>query len=118
MEVLISGDKYIQVIQSVARRRLAGGLPSCVSGTILLAGACKPLAYGTRLCPSHATILSNGYTYPQTSFTIGSPHHSSFSIRNGTAILRWGPITGVSNARRYGKILIFDQCLVFFLEMI
>ena len=28
---------------------LAGGLPSSVSGTILLAGACKPLAYRTRL---------------------------------------------------------------------
>ena len=28
---------------------LAGGLPSSVSGTILLADACKPLAYGTRL---------------------------------------------------------------------
>jgi len=28
---------------------LAGGLPSSVSGTILLTGACKPLAYGTRL---------------------------------------------------------------------
>ena len=28
---------------------LAGGLPSSVSGTILLAGACKLLAYGTRL---------------------------------------------------------------------
>ena len=28
---------------------LAGGLPSSVSGTILLAGACKPLSYGTRL---------------------------------------------------------------------
>jgi len=28
---------------------LAGSLPSSVSGTILLTGACKPLAYGTRL---------------------------------------------------------------------
>ena len=28
---------------------LAGGLPSSVSGTILLAGACKPLSYGKRL---------------------------------------------------------------------
>ena len=28
---------------------LAGGLPSSVSGTILLADACKPLSYGTRL---------------------------------------------------------------------
>jgi len=28
---------------------LAGGLPSSVSGTILLTGACKPLSYGTRL---------------------------------------------------------------------
>ena len=34
---------------TVARRRLTGGLPSSVSGTILLTGACKPLAYGTRL---------------------------------------------------------------------
>jgi len=30
-------------------------LPSSVSGTILLTGACKPLAYGTRL--RVATIL-------------------------------------------------------------
>jgi len=36
-------------VLTVARRRLTGGLPSSVSGTILLTGACKPLAYGTRL---------------------------------------------------------------------
>ena len=34
---------------TVARRQLTGGLPSSVIGTILLTGACKPLAYGTRL---------------------------------------------------------------------
>jgi len=38
-------------VLTVARRRLTGGLPSIVSGTILLTGACKPLAYGTRLWP-------------------------------------------------------------------
>jgi len=40
------------VVLTVARRRLTGGLPSSVSGTILLTillGACKPLSYGTRL---------------------------------------------------------------------
>ena len=38
---------------------LAGGLPSsvCVRGTILLAGTCKPLAYGTRLWSGHEVAL-------------------------------------------------------------
>jgi len=44
-----STRKLLAEVLTVARRRLAGGLPSSVSGTILLAGACKPLAYGTRL---------------------------------------------------------------------
>jgi len=46
-----STRKLLAEVLIVARRRLAGGLPSSVSGTILLAGACKPLANGTRLRP-------------------------------------------------------------------
>jgi len=49
--------------------------------------------------PSHAGILSKLLTYPQTVFTFGYPHHSSFSILNGMAIFRRRPaLTRVSNA--------------------
>ena len=54
----------------------------------------------------HTPVLClNGYTYPQNVFTVGYPHHSSFSLPNGMAIFRREPppLKGASNARGYEK---------------
>ena len=45
-----------------------------------------------RLSVCHTPVLClNRYTYPQSFFTIGQPHHSSFSTPNAMAILRRRP---------------------------
>ena len=46
------------------------------------------------VCPSvcHTPVLSlNSYTYPQSFFTVGQPHHSGSPTPNGMAIFRRGP---------------------------
>jgi len=40
-----AGRRMFPVVNAAIPCSLAGGLPSSVSGTILLAGACRPLAY-------------------------------------------------------------------------
>ena len=43
----------------------------------------------------HTPVLSlNGYTYPQSFFTIGQPHYSSFLVPNRMSIFRRGPPNG------------------------
>ena len=44
--------------------------------------------YAVERCPS--SVCLNDDTYPQSFFTIGQPHHFSFSAPNGMAIFRRG----------------------------
>ena len=64
---------------TVARRRLTGGLPSSVSGTILLTGTSKPLAYGTRLWASiahmHRVMVKNAYNAHTGNYGLGGTDH-------------------------------------------
>ena len=47
--------------------------------------------HAVSVCPSRSCIVSKRITYLQHFFTVGQPHHSSYSIPNSMAIFRWEP---------------------------
>jgi len=61
---------------------------------------------------SDAGILSKRLDISSNFLTAEYPRHSSFSIPNFTAIDRWRPPNGLSNARGI-KIAIFDQISIY-----
>ena len=65
-----------------------------------------PRCLSVCLSVCHTPVLSlNGYTYPQSFFTIGQLHYSSFPVPNGIFHFSDGdPLTGASNARGIKKL--------------
>jgi len=84
----------------------------CIVRTLLWQDVCLSI------CPSicHMPVLSlNGYTYPQSFFTVGYPHHSSFPHTkwDGNIPTAMGsPLMVASSAKGYEKITIFHQYFV------
>jgi len=52
-------------------------------------GLCR---HAVSVCLSRSWIMSKRINISSKFFTIGLPHHSSFSVPNGMAIFRWEPL--------------------------
>ena len=66
----------------------------CVCGGFYRTTRMHTVDYAVARClfVRHTPVLClNIYTYPQTFFTVGKPHHFSFSVPNGMAIFSWDP---------------------------
>jgi len=82
-----------------------------IAVTMLLQDVCPSVRLFVHLSVCHTPVFCrNGKRFPQTFFTIGKPHHSSFSLPNGrySNILTGTPNGGVK-CRGYEKIAIVNQ---------
>jgi len=87
----------------------------CIARTMPWQNVCPSLCLF--VCQTPVFCL-NGYTYPQTFFTIGYPYNSRFCVPSGMAIFRQGPPNRkwTSNARGY-KNYYFRPIFRFISEM-